>query len=249
MTLLFQFLNNQKYIQDFCQVIKNVFLRSNRSVVKRLSLHLGGFNYLHVGKPSLRIRLDSLMALPDYVSTLPPLFNTFTSFHSAINLRIFQRRVMFWPLVLQATRKKDIFVSILISTTGLRLSPVYPNRYDSLQYLLYYSQRLKKLFHVLLYFTFSLLMWATLRVFMAFTNDISIICVNVIVKVSSRISTGSVHEITVNKSHSLNIFLSICSYFKESWCVALFHDRFKDLRAEIREILSNVQVNGDWLLI
>ena len=33
------------------------------------------------------------------------------------------------------------------------------------------------------------------------------------------------------------------SYFKESWCVALFHDRFKDLRSEIREILSSVKVN------
>jgi hypothetical protein len=41
---------------------------------------------------------------------------------------------------------------------------------------------------------------------------------------------------------------SISSYFKESWCVALFHDRFKDLRAEIREILSNVKVNIKWLL-
>ena len=28
----------------------------------------GGFHYLHVGKPNLNIRLDSLMAQPDYVS-------------------------------------------------------------------------------------------------------------------------------------------------------------------------------------
>jgi hypothetical protein len=39
------------------------------------------------------------------------------------------------------------------------------------------------------------------------------------------------------------IFHFISSYFKETWCVALYHDRFKDLRAEIREILSNVEVN------
>lgn len=29
----------------------------------------------------------------------------------------------------------------------------------------------------------------------------------------------------------------ICSFFRESWCLAVFHDRFKDFRDEIRELL------------
>ena len=40
---------------------------------KYRTIHLhsfsGGFHYLHVGKPNLNIRLDSLMAQPDYVSS------------------------------------------------------------------------------------------------------------------------------------------------------------------------------------
>ena len=35
-----------------------------------LLVFLGGFHYLHVGKPTLGIRLDSLMAQSDYVSDL-----------------------------------------------------------------------------------------------------------------------------------------------------------------------------------
>lgn len=86
MPLLFQFLNNQKYIQDFCQVVQGVVYLSQlrvtncivcygtpviHSIIQRYKdIHLfsGGFHYLHVGKPNLNIRLDSLMAQPDYVS-------------------------------------------------------------------------------------------------------------------------------------------------------------------------------------
>lgn len=41
----------------------------------------GGFHYLHVGKPNLNIRLDSLMAQPDYVSSgFPSLWTVFRKY-------------------------------------------------------------------------------------------------------------------------------------------------------------------------
>lgn len=38
------------------------------------------------------------------------------------------------------------------------------------------------------------------------------------------------------------IFFSLTSYFTEPWCMALFHDRFIDLRKELRQILTSKKV-------
>lgn len=38
------------------------------------------------------------------------------------------------------------------------------------------------------------------------------------------------------------IFSSLTSYFTEPWCMALFHDRFIDLRKELRQILTSKKV-------
>lgn len=38
------------------------------------------------------------------------------------------------------------------------------------------------------------------------------------------------------------IFSSLTSYFTEPWCLALFHDRFIDLRKELRQILASKEV-------
>lgn len=36
---------------------------------------------------------------------------------------------------------------------------------------------------------------------------------------------------------------SLTSYFTEPWCMALFHDRFIDLKKELRQILISKQVS------
>ena len=37
------------------------------------------------------------------------------------------------------------------------------------------------------------------------------------------------------------------SYFREPWCLAIFHDRFKDFRAEVREIFVTEEVGSYFL--
>ena len=35
-----------------------------------------------------------------------------------------------------------------------------------------------------------------------------------------------------------------CSYFREAWALAVFHDRFANLRAELRQLLATAAPNG-----
>ena len=37
--------------------------------------------------------------------------------------------------------------------------------------------------------------------------------------------------------------LLVCRYFRELWACAVFHDRFPDLREEVRELLSQPAVS------
>ena len=37
---------------------------------------------------------------------------------------------------------------------------------------------------------------------------------------------------------AIEIFFFFLRYFQEAWCMALYHDRFKDFRGEVRDILS-----------
>ncbi|XP_060042095.1 cilia- and flagella-associated protein 61 [Erinaceus europaeus] len=50
------------------------------------------------------------------------------------------------------------------------------------------------------------------------------------------------HEQALNNlcgRYDENLITDLYSYFKEPWCMALFHDRFIDLRKELRQILSS----------
>ncbi|CAB3977510.1 Cilia- and flagella-associated 61, partial [Paramuricea clavata] len=127
----------------------------------------GGFNYLYVGKPTLNIRLDSLMAQPDYGYVL---------------------------------------------TTGA------PGDEERGYFRLHINQ---------------------------YNNIETLTCLcKQDIDVSNLICLYGIHERYLNnlcQRYSEGLITDFYSYFKESWCVALFHDRFKDLRAEIREILSNVK--------
>ena len=40
---------------------------------------------------------------------------------------------------------------------------------------------------------------------------------------------------------AMKYYLSF-SFFQESWCLAIFHDRFNDLRTEIHEIFAEKEV-------
>jgi len=49
------------------------------------------------------------------------------------------------------------------------------------------------------------------------------------------------HEKYLNnlmQRHKEGLILDLYTYFEESWCMAIYHDRFKDFRSEIRDIFS-----------
>ncbi|XP_028417535.1 cilia- and flagella-associated protein 61-like [Dendronephthya gigantea] len=127
----------------------------------------GGFHYLQVGKPTLNIHLDSLMAQPDYGNVL--------------------------TTGAPGDEEKGYF-------------RLHINQYNSIE-------------------------------------TITCLCKQKI-DVGNLICLYGIHERYLNnlcQRYSEGLITDFYSYFKESWCVAMFHDRFKDLRAEIREILSSVK--------
>ncbi|XP_046859906.1 cilia- and flagella-associated protein 61-like [Xenia sp. Carnegie-2017] len=127
----------------------------------------GPFHYLHIGKPSLSIALDSLMAQHDYG----------------------------FVLTTGAAGDED--------RGYFRL---HINQYDSIETITCFSKQK--------------------------------------IDVENLICLYGVHARFLNnlkQRYREGLITDFYSFFRESWCVALFHDRFKDLKNEIREILSNAK--------
>lgn len=127
----------------------------------------GGFQYLHIGKPSLAIRLDSLMAQPDYGRA---------------------------------------FITGNAGDPEQGYFRLHINQYNAVETITCVSKQ---------------------------TVDINnLVCLY------------GIHERYLNnlcQRYEEGLIKDFYSYFHESWCVPIFHDRFKDLRNEIREILSSVK--------
>ncbi|XP_065052089.1 cilia- and flagella-associated protein 61-like isoform X1 [Rhopilema esculentum] len=58
----------------------------------------------------------------------------------------------------------------------------------------------------------------------------------------------SIHERFLNnllQRYNEGLIKDFYSYFRESWCLAIFHDRFNDFRSEVQEILAERQANEE----
>lgn len=51
------------------------------------------------------------------------------------------------------------------------------------------------------------------------------------------------------KSKSNFIISSFPSYFKENWCLALYHDRFADFEQEVRQIMDSAKLEVGLLYV
>ncbi|XP_029589889.1 cilia- and flagella-associated protein 61 isoform X4 [Salmo trutta] len=66
-------------------------------------------------------------------------------------------------------------------------------------------------------------------------------------RLCSRYDEGLVHDLYRQLSQKKYVFkilfpVSVCSYFREKWCLAIYHDRFADFEQEMHQIMESTKV-------